>query len=156
MHLLKYFLRNDKQSLLSLNIHLGKLGAWQKKKLENKFCSSLDSSVSNVAFVRGISAIFDNLIAYGEQTPLVLFSWPREWNEALLICCILGRYGVHAFLLLGSPLYLRTAASDNIVPSPRQPNHEWLSSQTETQGPAFPWKQVWMLNTSFNCTINLS
>ncbi|KAJ7336620.1 hypothetical protein OS493_011839 [Desmophyllum pertusum] len=42
---------------------------------------------------------------------------------------------------LGSPLYLRTAASDNLVPSPRQPNHECLSSQTETQGPAFPWKQ---------------
>ena len=58
------------------------------------------------------------------------------------ICCILGRYGVHTFLLLGSPLYLRTAASDNLVPSPRKPNRQLLSSQTETQRPAFPWKQV--------------
>ena len=55
----------------------------------------------------------------------------------------LGRHGVNAFLLFGSSLYISTAASDNLVPSSREPNHQCLSSQTETQGPAVPGQQVW-------------
>ena len=63
-------------------------------------------------------------------------------SNSLQTTCLVGRHGIYAFLLLGSPLYIRTAASDNLVPSPRESHLECLSSQTQAQGLAFPWKQV--------------
>jgi len=97
----------------------------RKKKKQNKFFSpvkSLPLNVFRVTFVRDFSTIFDDLVTCYEQIPLKVTKGVK--CSFANICCILGRYGVHAFLLLGSPLYLRTAASNNLVPSPRKPNRE--------------------------------